>query len=143
MLKVGKILFILVPLVIYIAQPKDLSSHKWKDRLLLVMTDDLSNPFFLDQLAELNTDIPGLDDRKLKIYQVTPTEYMQGLSDGIWNESGKLFEGFKESDSPFEIVLIGLDGGVKLLKTIVLTLTEIFGTIDAMPMRVNELKRKL
>ena len=40
------------------------------------------------------------------------------------------------------MVLIGLDGGVKLEKQEVLSMKELFSIIDAMPMRANELRNQ-
>ena len=40
----------------------------------------------------------------------------------------------------FEVVLIGLDGGIKLRQTKLVSLDKLFTLIDGMPMRRNELK---
>jgi hypothetical protein len=42
----------------------------------------------------------------------------------------------------FKVVLIGLDGGIKLQKNGQLTPEELFGTIDSMPMRRAEMNKK-
>ena len=42
----------------------------------------------------------------------------------------------------FEVILIGLDGGIKLQQTEVLKKEALFNIVDAMPMRRNELNRK-
>ena len=42
----------------------------------------------------------------------------------------------------YEVVLIGLDGGIKLKKQDVLTTKELYNVIDRMPMRLDELKHK-
>ena len=43
-------------------------------------------------------------------------------------------------DVPFEISLIGLDGGIKLSQNEILTAEKLFGIIDQMPMRRIEVE---
>ena len=71
------------------------------------------------------------------------TKYKTAFPDtNTWNNSGELYENYKQSDSPFQLILIGLDGGVKLRKTKYITAGEIFSVIDGMYMRRKEIERK-
>jgi hypothetical protein len=60
------------------------------------------------------------------------------------NYTGKLPEkGIKpmlNANEAFEIILIGLDGGIKLRKNDIVSREELFSIIDAMPMRRNEMR---
>ena len=47
-----------------------------------------------------------------------------------------------KEEEPFEVVLIGLDGGVKLRKESPLSKEDLYAIIDGMPMRRAELNRK-
>ena len=58
---------------------QDLSGHLWKDRLVLVYTEDKASERYAQQLDELKADKEGLDDRKLVIYSITPTHVRKGL----------------------------------------------------------------
>ena len=49
---------------------------------------------------------------------------------------------FGASPSGFRIVLVGKDGGTKLNTTSPLGTGALYATIDAMPMRQNEMRRK-
>ncbi|MEM9823617.1 MAG: DUF4174 domain-containing protein [Bacteroidota bacterium] len=49
---------------------------------------------------------------------------------------------YHQSKAPFEVLLLGLDGGVKLQQPEVLSCTELFAIIDRMPMRRQELRRR-
>jgi len=123
---------------------QDLSSHKWENRIVVVKADDLNNDDYQNQIKELKQDVSGLTERKIIVYQVNKLKYKKGLTNNIgWKEidvkSKKKY--LKNSSSDFEVILIGLDGGVKLRQNEVLLYQKLFSKIDAMPMRVSEMKR--
>ncbi|MDZ7720713.1 MAG: DUF4174 domain-containing protein [Balneolaceae bacterium] len=125
------------------AQSQDLSSHRWEDRLILILTDDTNNSVYQNQIEELYSDQQGLDDRKLVIYTVLPDKFKRDDKEKEdWVESNKLYSDYKKSEKPFEILLIGLDGGVKLRQSELLSNEDFFGRIDQMPMRRNELRQR-
>lgn len=122
---------------------QDLSMHKWKNRLVIVITNNIENSLFKEQLEELKKDSAGLNERKLVVYQVKNMEYLEGLEiDGKWEriETEGMLNLKKESNSNFEIILIGLDGWVKLRQSKMLMTAELFSIIDAMPMRMQEIE---
>ncbi len=122
---------------------KDLTEHKWKNRVVLVITNDTSITMFNKQMEELRKDLPGIIDRKIVIYKILPNKYQLETSEkSEWNISSDLFEDYKQTDSSFEVILIGLDGGIKLSKNEVLTKEELFSLIDSMSMRVRELENR-
>ena len=122
---------------------QDISSHLWKNRLLLLLTDSANNKVYDDQLAALRTNSEGLIERKLIIYKITPDKYNIGLDENNWIVSSKLYNDFKkDNNSEFEVILIGLDGGIKARKSEFMSIKELFGRIDSMPMRLRELERK-
>ncbi|MET7028724.1 DUF4174 domain-containing protein [Sediminicola luteus] len=116
-------------------QAQDPSSFQWKNRLLLILVNDLSEEVYINQLAELNAHKKGLEERKLLVYQIQPNRYTVGLADQRWQQSKRLYKKYKKTKAPFEIILVGLDGGNKLHRTKFLGCKELFNTIDAMPMR--------
>ena len=121
---------------------QSLGEHVWKDRVLLLVTNDLENNHYQEQFDILRTDPEGLKDRKLVIYSLTPNSYARGLHALKWSGGKELFKKYKTSSVPFEIILIGLDGGVKLRQGSVIELNGLFARIDAMPMRANELRQR-
>jgi len=121
---------------------QDLSMHKWKNRLLIIATNDPENSLFKEQLRELKKYPEGLNERKLLIYQVNDMKYREGLEEeGEWEniEKKEIINFQQDLNSNFEIILIGLDGGVKLQQFKVLLTDELFLMIDAMPMRIQEM----
>tara|TARA_R110000868_G_scaffold7471_2_gene40457 strand:+ start:1579 stop:2010 length:432 start_codon:yes stop_codon:yes gene_type:complete len=119
---------------------QDLTSHKWNNRTLLALTNDTENTIYKNQIDNLKECQNGLQERKLIIYQVKKDSCKIGLQDsGEWQKSYKLYKDYKKLNAPFEIILIGLDGGVKLRQSNILTCKELFKTIDVMPMRRSEI----
>jgi septum formation topological specificity factor MinE len=122
---------------------KDLTEHKWKNRIVLVIANDSSLNQFNLQMEELRKDLPGIIDRKIVIYKILPNKYqIETTEENEWTISSDLFKDYKQTDSPFEVLLIGLDGGIKLSKDEVLTKEELFSLIDSMPMRARELENR-
>ena len=121
---------------------QDLSKHKWENRLILLLTDDENNSTFKSQVAEFRKDLTGLNERKLIIYQVMPGEYKTGLNGDNKKKSARLYNEYKKTDAGFEVILLGLDGGIKLQQNELLQLEKLYATIDVMPMRRREIEIK-
>lgn len=121
---------------------QDLSNHEWKDRLVLVLVDDITNEKYYSQLEELQSNLEGVQERKIVVYHITPEKFKVGLSDKEWQKSETIYKRYKNTDSQPEIILLGLDGGVKLRAKEFLSNQKLFDTIDAMPMRMQEMRRK-
>ena len=119
---------------------QDLSEHRWKDRLLLVYTSDRDSEMFRKQLDAWMNDREGLEERKLELYSVTPSLVRRGWSNGKWEERDDSLDTFLSEKGDFEVVLLGLDGNVKLRQEKLLDSEKLYRTIDAMPMRQNELR---
>ena len=135
---------LLVLFLVYsgIAKTQDLSMHQWKDRLILVVTSDTSHAVYRDQLKIFEEETSGMKERKLVQYKITPGQYQVGEGNHLWIRSNDLYNTFKKTDSDLEVILIGLDGGTKLRRAVILPADELFATIDAMPMRQREMQLK-
>lgn len=128
---------------------QDLDSHQWKNRVLIIKSEDEINEQFKQQLKEFETSEAGLKERKIAIYRIMDNDFWlkdyTGQFANTSNTSGKITLKFKdeilEASKNFEVILIGLDGGVKLRQSSLLTKEQLFQLIDSMPMRANELKR--
>ena len=140
-----KFIFPLVLLLISCSiQCQDLSQHQWKARLILLLTDDESDSVYNQQLSILNSDADGVKERKLIVYTILPEKYkVQEALNFQWYSGSSTYDKYKKTPGSFEFVLIGLDGGVKKRKAgSPMKLNELYGTIDGMPMRRAELRRK-
>jgi predicted NACHT family NTPase len=122
---------------------QDMASHKWKNRILLVLTDDINSTVHKNQIKELQVHETGLKERKLIVYQISKDKFKIGLTENRdWQKSTQLYEDYKQTKATFEVFLIGLDGSVKLREIDLISCKKLFGVIDGMPMRKSELNNK-
>ena len=140
-------LILFFQLIVFASEAQDLSKHQWENRILLICTGDQTPPFYQQQISTLKSHQSGLRERKLIIYQVSNDLYKLGLDEGSnWKKADDSFlervNRKKKKGQNFNVVLIGLDGGVKLEKQEVLSMKELLSIIDAMPMLANELRNQ-
>ncbi len=122
---------------------QDLSTHRWENRLLIILSTSKDNPKYKQQILEFEGSPMKMKERKLLVYQVTPKAYRKGLDEHTgWSEGDALFKKYKTENSDFEVILIGLDGGIKLRETTLITAEKLFALIDSMPMRSSELRKQ-
>jgi len=125
---------------------QDLKSHRWKDRVLLIQTSSELSDKYQKQLREFNDWGNELKERKLVIYTIVGdtynvTNYQNKKSNKSWKSTDELFDDLIDKNDDFRVILLGLDGGIKLEKSTVLKRKELFNIIDSMPMRMNELRK--
>ncbi|MBD8489970.1 DUF4174 domain-containing protein [Echinicola sp. CAU 1574] len=122
---------------------QEMSEHRWKDRLLIIKTIELSDSIYKKQINALQKNLGELKERKLVVYQFHKDKFKTGLdSKKAWKhtENKEWVEALKLTNNEFEIILIGLDGQIKRRQSQFLAPNELFGTIDAMPMRRQEME---
>lgn len=68
---------------------QEISSHKWENRVLIVLTEDSGNPLLKKQIEELEKHTAGLSERKLIVYISTPQKFKKGLDSESWETSAK------------------------------------------------------
>ena len=127
---------------------QNLEKHTWKNRILIVKTSDSASAIYQEQIKEFsNAPDDELKVRKFVLYKITGDHFeLINFANSELNDSGKIAGkpiGMTLNDKEnFEVILIGLDGGVKLQQTAILTKEALFNIVDAMPMRRNELNKK-
>lgn len=135
-------LILLFPFFIFTSMTaQELSTYKWKNRVLIITTNTMTNQQFQDQMAELQKNTKDLQERKLVVYAVTPDSYALRFSENDTTtelNNPKFYKEMHTKNTPFEVILIGLDGGEKLRQTEVLKSDKLFDLIDGMPMRRSE-----
>ena len=120
---------------------QNLDRHRWENRVLLVFADDKSDEKMLKQNAILSKEKQGLTERKSKIYQFAKDKYATGFN-AAWQISTIDKRKYLNKNDDFKVVLIGLDGGIKLKRTEILSTEKLFAIIDGMPMRRAEIKNR-
>jgi len=126
---------------------QNLEKHTWKNRILIVKTSDSASAIYQEQIKEFSNAPDELKVRKFVLYKITRDHFeLINFENSELNDSGKITGkpiGMTLNDKEnFEVILIGLDGGIKLQQTAVLTKEALFNIVDAMPMRRNELNEK-
>ncbi|GAA4308911.1 DUF4174 domain-containing protein [Pontixanthobacter gangjinensis] len=119
---------------------QELDKYQWENRLVVVFTPAEENDMLSSQLRIFKNKLEALKERKLLMIEAIPGKHKILLPDASeWQES-KIYQRLKKTDDNFELILIGLDGGVKLRQTEVLEPEKLFSLIDSMPMRKAEMK---
>ena len=135
------ILLLILSLTIMTAQ--HFSKHQWLHRILVLQYDEANQKNYTQQLRDLQAHQAGPTERKLVVYQFCDEQFRMGLYEkGEWKKADTaVLKRLKmNSNRDFSVTLMGLDGGVKLQQSEVLTTEELFGIIDSMPMRAREMR---
>lgn len=133
------ILLCITIIVFMTANAQDFESYKWKNRLVIILSNDKDSEIFQKQLKELDSDHEGLKERKLIVYKILPEGQKITYHDGTWIYNSEMYRQYTNKNEYFKVVLIGLDGGIKLNQNKLLTIEELFSKIDVMPMRRSEI----
>ncbi|AXG71683.1 hypothetical protein KORDIASMS9_03940 [Kordia sp. SMS9] len=128
------------------AVAQDLKNHRWENRVLIIKTFDGTDAQFLAQLAEIKGENKEMMERKFTVYTIlgnvfTRIDYKKSKNVFSTDKVSGQLARILDKDELFEVILIGLDGGIKLQQTKVLTKKELFEKVDSMPMRRSELKK--
>lgn len=118
---------------------QNLQKHQWKNRVLLIYADDVNSNQLQEQIKILAEDKKGLQERKLVIYQFVKDKFTTDFNT-VWFSSKEQLKQYHKKSNRFEVLLIGLDGGLKYRQTKLVSLEKLFTLIDGMPMRKRELK---
>ena len=124
----------------FYAQSQVLSSRQWKNRVLLIMSENPNDPLVKQQVSLFSKDAEEMKERKLLLMQVFPEFYLMGGDSAIRRTSGEVYFDYKSAKKSFELILIGLDGDEKMRRAELIRPQELYAIIDAMPMRRYEMK---
>jgi hypothetical protein len=107
----------------------DLMQFVWKKRPIVVFADSDADPRYAEQIELLMANLTSLDERDVVVLTDTDPSAKSALR-------------LKLRPRGFMLVIIGLDGGVKLRKPFPWDVREISRSIDKMPLRKRELREK-
>lgn len=138
------IALILLQIPIQEVMGQTLDIHNWQDRVLIINTDSKSNQLYQKQIELFYSEKRNMYERKLVLYEYVNdkyrfTRYGADSSLNEWND----FEGLQslvKKENSFELILLGLDGQIKLRQTEILDPDDLFTLIDSMPIRKSEIK---
>ena len=127
------------------AQKFLLDTYCWENRLILIVAENPEDGKMAEQLKLFQNEQEALTDRKLLIFKIHAggcTVYNSSMKPIQNTENKDLFEEVGSSSTPFQILLIGLDGGIKMKRNRITDPSVFFAEIDTMPMRRNEMRGK-
>lgn len=116
--------------------------HRWQDRVLILLAENQTDVTYRQQVLALRAEKEALEERIGVVYHVFPNAYSKGL-DGrpLKERSPGPILGVRP-EKGFGLLLMGLDGGVKLRSQTLVPLDSLWVLIDGMPMRRAETRRK-
>lgn len=129
------LMLLLITLTTHGADMNSLSDYQWKNRLILVQASDEN----AGEIEMLRSARAGVDDRDVVWFVNTGSEVVsnqQSLSNSLESDIKTLLDGVRSDE---RVLLIGKDGGIKSREAR-LDLDAIFRRIDAMPMRMREMR---
>ena len=120
----------------------DLAQHLWQHRLLFLVSDSAADPRLVAQRQVIETLRDEVIDRDLLVFELSATS---GNADGqalTAQDVAGLRRQLGVAAGDRRLILIGLDGSIKRRGELDTGLQAVFGQIDAMPMRRQELRER-
>ncbi|RDV15552.1 DUF4174 domain-containing protein [Pontibacter diazotrophicus] len=118
-----------------------LEQYKWKKRPLLIFAPSAENPAYVRQKELIQADKAALNDRDMVVIELIGQDkvYVNGTRQK--GQHGQdLRSRFQVPQEAFSVILIGKDGTEKQRNNGTVALENIFGLIDQMPMRRQEMR---
>lgn len=120
-----------------------LSDYQWQHRILLVFAPSTDSSHYRQQMQAWQADVAGTNDRDLKLVQIVGTGESQVDGRSLSATSAKsLRQQFRIAPEEFAAILVGKDGTEKQRSQTPIDLAMLFRTIDAMPMRQQEMRSR-
>jgi hypothetical protein len=121
----------------------DLDALRWKNRVLVLFSPSESDPSFQLQKRGLASSAQGVLDRDLMVLEIIEQGQSRAGNQLLSEKSVQAIrKRFGVQAGPFQVLLIGKDGGVKLRSTEPVSMKDLFGLIDSMPMRQQEMESR-
>ena len=127
-----------------------LEAFTWQNRIVLIFADTPESAPLQTQSAIDSKIFLGMVERDMELFTIlsaarTVTPYIRPhilRAKGVIPDYAALNHDYNPKDLPFLVVLIGKDGGVKGQWQNPVSYQEIYGIIDAMPMRIREMNEE-
>jgi len=135
------------PLVLSLLSPvsvaaPDTQQALWEERLLVLAAPAATDALVIEKQARLAVRGDAIEDRRLRIYELYAD---QGRIDGeplTAKQLRDLRRHFGLTADSRELILVGLDGGIKRRDRLDTPLRDVFLQIDSMPMRQQEIENR-
>ena len=121
----------------------NLDKYRWKNRLVLIFARSSEESSYLKQKSEFERKTEEINDRNIIVIELLREGGSKIAAVSLNHEQQSFLR--RKFDVPvndFEFILIGKDGTVKLRTKKPVLSRELFGLIDSMPIRKEEMRRK-
>ena len=113
-----------------------LAGYRWRKRIVMAFAPARDDPRLAGQRGELQALTQGADERDVVLIEVRGDEVRPASA----GSAQALRDRFGVGSRGFTALLLGKDGGVKLRSDEPITAARLASTIDAMPMRQDEMR---
>lgn len=113
----------------------NLETYKWENRLLLLFAPDKMHADFVRQIEINGKNKQGVKERQLKVLELVPGGNAAGMRQDLLQQ-------FNVQPGSYTLLLLGKDGLEKYRSQQPVQLETIFGIIDQMPMRRQEMRKQ-
>jgi len=120
-----------------------MSGYLWKHRPVVVIAGTGGDAALAEQRLIFSANLSGLTERDVVIVWVAGNTVNVDLGPVPGMSAEQLRRRLGAPENGFRAFLVGKDGGTKLSQSTPLSTNVLFGTIDSMPMRRDEVRRGL
>lgn len=113
------------------ARDTPLSGYRWKNRVLVVVAPSRQDGNLVAQRRIFERNAKGMAERQIVLIEAA------GDDERARNIRNQLAAG----DTAFRVLLVGKDGNTAASSSKPFSAAELFGRVDAMPMRRDEMRR--
>ncbi len=118
------------------------SDYQWNYRPLLVFAGGNDSAALAEQRRAVAQSRAGFKERDIVVVWIVGDSTAAEWGPAVQGTAAELRRRYGVSAAGFRVVLVGKDGGVKLTSAAPLSAGRIFATVDAMPMRRDEMRRR-
>ena len=119
-----------------------MDAYLWTNRPLLVFAPSREHPFFAAQQESLYGHAQALSERDVVVVEIAGDRVLVDGEPAPDLHASKLRQRYVVDQNEAAVLLVGKDGGLKVKKSEVFLAEELFETIDAMPMRLQEMRER-
>ena len=113
------------------ARDAPLAGYRWKNRVLVVVAPSRQDDKLVAQRRIFEQNAKGMAERQIVLIEAA----------GDDPRARDIRRQLSIGDNSFKVVLVGKDGNAAVASAKPLTAEELFGRVDAMPMRRDEMRR--
>ena len=124
------------------AAAQEIDHALWEERLLILIAPSAYDPLVLRQKQVLHDRRDAVEERRLRVIGLYAEHDDANGQDLPSLRQHAIRQRLGTTPDGRELILVGLDGGIKRRAPLATPLSEIFRQIDGMPMRRQEIEER-